>query len=116
MRADLRLMSFKSLFAILVALAVLVAPSAAFAGMAVAAHHRGMQSMEMGHCQTPPSKDADRGKADKNCCISMCLTLAVAPAAPAGAVEVPHAVTYFTAPQSWHGYLGEIATPPPRTA
>jgi hypothetical protein len=105
------------LFAILVALAVLVAPSAAFASaQAAAPHHNGMQAMEMGHCQTTPSNSGDHSKADRNCCIAMCLTLAVAPTAPADAIEAKHAIAYFTVPQSWHGYLGEIATPPPRSA
>src|SRR5256885_1942962 len=117
MRAYACLVSIRKLFAILVTLAVLVTPSVTYAGMPAATpHHHGVQMMEMGHCQTPPSQSGDHGKADKNCCISMCIALAVAPSAPTEAVELEHAATYFTVPQSWHGFLGEIATPPPRTA
>jgi hypothetical protein len=117
MKAYADVVSIRKIFAILVALAVLATPSVTYAAMPVAApHHHDMQIMEMGHCQTPPSNSGDHGQADKNCCISMCMALAVAPAAPGDAAEWKHAITYFTVPQSWHGYIGEIATPPPRTA
>jgi len=109
--------SIKKLFAMLIALAVLLAPSVAYATMPAAmAHDHSMPTMEMGHCQTPPSKSADHGKTDKNCCMAMCTAVAVAQVAPSDAAEPDHAVTYFAVPKSWHGYLGEIATPPPRIA
>ena len=111
-------MSIRKLLGILIALAVLFAPSAAYAAMPMApTAHGDMQMMEMGHCDAPPSKSADHDKnAGKSCCISMCMAVAVAPDAPAADVEVEHAATYFAVPASWHGFLGEIATPPPRTA
>jgi hypothetical protein len=109
--------SIRKLFAILVALAVLFAPSVTYASTPLAvAHDHAMPMMEMGHCQMPPSKSADHSKADKNCCMAMCTALAVAPSAPAESTGPKHAQSYFAVPESWHGYLGEIATPPPRTA
>src|SRR5438132_11104539 len=117
MRAYPRPMSIRKLFAFLVALAVLVMPSVTFASMPAAmAHDHTRPMMEMGHCQMPPSKSGDHGKADRNCCISMCMAIAVTPDAPAGAVEPEHVIAYFTVPLSWRGHLSEIATPPPRAA
>jgi hypothetical protein len=110
--------NIRRFLAIFIALAVLFAPSVTYAAMPMAAApHHDMQMMDMGHCQMPPSKNSDHNKFDgKSCCISMCMAVAVAPSAPADGVEPNHPVTYFAAPQSWHGYLGEIATPPPRAA
>lgn len=117
MRSYGALMSIRKLFGMLIALAVLFAPSVTYASMPAAmAHDHTMPMMEMGHCQMPPSKSADHSKAEKNCCMAMCMAVAVAPVAPAEIAEPTHTVTYFAVPKSWHGYLGEIATPPPRIA
>jgi hypothetical protein len=103
------------LFPILLALAVLFAPSMAYAALPMTAQHD-MQAMEMGHCQMLPSGKGDHDKDDgKSCCISMCMAVALAPSTPADAAESKHDAAYFTVPQSWQGFLGEIATPPPRT-
>ena len=115
MNALAALVSPRKLFAIMIALAVLSAPAVTYA--AASTTHHNMQTMEMGHCQMLPSKGGDHRKADgKSCCISMCVAVAIAPAAPSEALELEHAGTYFAAPQWWHGFLGEIATPPPRMA
>jgi hypothetical protein len=104
-------MSARKLFAIILALGVLFAPSFAYS----AAPRPDVQAMEMGHCQMLPSKSADHGKVDgKNCCIAMCMAVAVAPSASLQVAEPRHQVAYFVAPQSWRGFLSEIATPPPR--
>lgn len=106
-------MSIRTLFAIVIALAVLLSPAGqAFA--AVPDHH--MQMTQFAPCQMPPAKSGDHGKMDKNCCMAMCMTVAVAPSAPADVADQAHAFSYFSVPKSWHGYLGEIATPPPRIA
>jgi hypothetical protein len=108
-------MSIRKLFGVLIALVVLSAPSVTYAAVPVAmAPAHDLQMMGMGHCQMPPSK-AGHDKADgKNCCLSMCMAVAVPPLAPADSVRLKHAATYFAVPQSWRGFLGEIATPPPR--
>jgi len=110
--------SIRKLFAMMIALAVLLAPSVAYADMPMAmGPHHDMQMMQMGHCQMPPSKSDGHDKADgKSCCISMCMAVAIAPPVPTTSVEPAHVSTYFAVPTSWHGYLGEIATPPPRVA
>jgi hypothetical protein len=111
-------MSIRPLFAMLVAFAMLFAPLATQGGAAMAMpntpdHHA--QMMESGHCQSLPSKADHHGKTDgKSCCISMCIGLAVAPAAPATATDMQIAPATFTVATIHLPYLGEIATPPPR--
>jgi hypothetical protein len=99
----------------LLALSVLVAPSAAAAEHMATMHGHDVQMMEMGHCDGMPSKSADHNKGDgKSCCISMCMAVAIAPSTRGTASEPRHGAAYFIVSQSWHGFLGEIATPPPR--
>ena len=109
-------MSIRKLFALLVALAVLFAPGVTGAAMAAAPNHD-MQMMEAGHCEAPPSGTSHHDKmGSKSCCISMCMAVAIAPAAPALDHEIAHAPASFVIPTLHVAYLGEIATPPPRRA
>ena len=114
MRSYARSVSIRKLFAILVALSVLLAPAVTGAAMAAAPHHD-MQMLEGGHCQAPPSKPADHEKmGGKNCCISMCTAVAIAPSAPADNAEPRRQIAQFVPPRTYRGLLAEIATPPPR--
>lgn len=114
MRSYAIFVSLHKLFAILIALSVLFAPAVTATAMVDAPDH-GMQLMEAGHCQAPPAKSGDHGKMDgKNCCISMCTAVAVAPSVLAETAQPRRHVPQFVAPRSYHGLLAEIATPPPR--
>jgi hypothetical protein len=118
MRSYAASVSFKTLFALLVAVAVLFAPAITREGEAMAAvpdHHA--QMMDSGHCKSPPSKSDHHGKSDgKSCCISMCMGVAVAPATPMTETVQQVAPTTFTVATIHLPYLGELATPPPRIA
>lgn len=106
----------RKLFAIFVALAVLLAPAISAVAMAAAPHHE-MEMVSAGHCQTPPSSSGHREKLDgKNCCIAMCMAVAVAPSAPTGAMPVRRQIAQFVTPRPYQGVRTEIATPPPRHA
>ena len=116
-------MSIRTLFAMLVAVAVLFAPALTRAGEAFAAvpdHHA--QMMTSGHCKMAPSdsddgKSSDRDKAGaKNCCISMCMAVAVSPSSPTQSALVHDAAATFPLTHQYHGCISEIATPPPRLA
>lgn len=109
-------MGTRSLLAFAVMIAVLLASAVSGTATASAATMtHDMQMMEMGHCSSPPAKED--GKAPvKSCCIAMCMAVAIEPTAPAQRGDIPHQATYFAVPTSWHGFLGEIATPPPRLA
>ena len=113
MSAYVPLVSIRALFAVILALAVLVAPGVTGAAMAAPAHHA-MAMMEAGHCDTPPASSGDHKMAGKSCCIAMCTTIAVAPSAPAEMSPPREQVAEFAAAQVYHGLPAEIATPPPR--
>ena len=116
-------MSIRTLFAMLVAVAVLFAPTVTRAAEAFAAvpdHHA--QMMQSGHCKTAPSHSGDNDKspshdkAGKTCCISMCMAVAVTPPTPAASVVMLAASPTFPLTHQYHGLITEIATPPPRLA
>ena len=118
MRAYQRSMSIRTLFAIVVAVAVLFAPAFSRVGEASAAmpdHHA--QMMESGHCDSPPSDSEKPGKAaEKSCCVSMCMGMAVTPPAPVRGIG-PAPSPAVSAISTLHlAHLGEIATPPPKFA
>lgn len=116
MRAYGPLVSIRTLFAVLVAFAVLCAPAFTRAGEAFAASsgHHG-QMMEAGHCTIPPSGAADHDKAPaKSCCISMCMAVAVAPAAPIVG-KVAASAPAVSGLRAFHAIgPAELATPPPK--
>lgn len=106
----------RSLIAFALMLAVLFASSLSGTAVASAATiDHDMQMMELGHCSSPPAKQADKAPV-RPCCIAMYMAVAVTPSVPAEFVELDHSASYFFVPASRHGYLGEIATPPPRNS
>lgn len=116
MRSSPYPMSIRNLFGLLVALAVLFAPSVAAAaerGMTMASHQA--QMMEMGHCQSLPSSHGNQDKnAGHSCCISMCMGLAAAAAGPLVQAFRSEAPAVFGLSTLHLPELLEIATPPPR--
>ena len=117
MRSYAPSMGTRPLLAFIAMIAVLFASTLTGTATASAATmNHDMQMMEMGHCSSPPSSQHDGKGMAKNCCIAMCMAVAIAPAVPAQPNEIHHQASYFAVPKSWHGYLGEIATPPPRLA
>lgn len=113
------LMSPRKLFAIMIALAVLLAPAFSRLGEASAAlpdgHHA--QMVKGGHCQSPESAPDDHEKAPaKSCCLSMCMGVAVASPSRVEANNPPRAPATFVVRALHLSYLGEIATPPPKLA
>ena len=109
-------MTIRTLFALFAALAVLIAPLSSPASAAAAApsqHHAQMAAD--GHCKVMP---ADSGAGDetpaKSCCIATCAAVAVAPSGSIGELEPRVAPAVFPIATHHLGYLGEIATPPPR--
>ena len=117
MRAYASPVSIRKLLSILVALAVLFAPAFTRVGAAyAAAPSQHTQLMDSGHCKMPPSQSGDHGKATKDCCISMCMTVAVAPTALAEESDLKPVPAVFAVAAIHLPYLGEIATPPPRAS
>ena len=116
MRAYTPVVSIRALFAALVALAVLFAPSVTRVGEAWAAvpdHHA--QMMSKGHCEKAAGDEREM-PVDTSCCVQMCMAVAVEPAAPfspepvLGSTKTPELQNFLV------GLPAEIATPPPRAA
>ena len=109
-------MSISKLFVILVALAVMLAPAFTRAGEAFASvpdHHA--QMMKAGKCHAPESGGTDEDKAfAKSCCVSMCMAVAMMPAAPIEDSPLQPQPAVSAIPALHLSHLGEIATPPPR--
>lgn len=118
MRAYAPAVSIQKLLAIVLAVALLFAPAMSRAGEAFAAmpdHHA--QMLASGHCKEAPSNSTDDyTSSDRDCCMSMCMAVAVAPGAPSEAAQVHGGRTTFPATKRYHGCIAEIATPPPRLA
>ena len=107
----------RRLLAIVIAVAVLFSPALTHAGAAMAAvPGHDMQMMQGGHCDAPPSHDGKAGKsAGMGCCIAT--SLAVAMRVPEPLEEIAEcAVSPSSNLAALHRpYLGELATPPPRS-
>jgi hypothetical protein len=109
---------FRRLFALLLAIAMTVAPvgmpAMAQAAPPAAAHHGAMAGEA--HCDEQREQPQQHHKAaDKSCCAAMCVAVVV----PSGAADLPalHGPSERPAPDRFRfGHLGEIATPPPRSA
>ena len=103
-------MTIRRVFAILIALAVLLAPWAAATASAAEPNHD-MQMMQAGHCQIPPDHDKNAGK---SCCISISIGLAASLATPFADESAPTITTVFAEPSFLLGHPGKLPTPPPK--
>lgn len=116
MRSYRAAVSIPKLFAILFALAVLIAPGVTGSAMAATSQH-GMEMMAAGHCDAPAPSTGPHDKMDgKSCCTLMCMAVAVAVTAAPVEHHIEPAPAVFAVPALHLVYLGEIATPPPRGA
>lgn len=109
-------MRLRRFFAILAAVAMLLAPAFTSAGMAQAAvadHHTPME--EKGHCDSAKGGDQEEF-AGMDCCGAMCTAIAIAPTGFAllkSLVGNSSLVTLHAFPA---GAPAELATPPPRVS
>ena len=109
-------MVVRRLFALLFAVAISLAPLGmpAMAEAATPAPHHGAIAKQ-GHCDEQPQPTQHHKAADKGCCAAMCIAIAL----PAPLAELPqyHAARQRPASDNdRRGFLGEIATPPPKLA
>jgi len=107
-------MTFRRLLALLFAVAMVFAPIGMPAMANASEGHRGMVAAQ-GHCDRQSPPDNHHKAADKGCCAAMCIAMVV----PDGVAQPSqyHADRERPASdQARRGYLGEIATPPPKLA
>lgn len=107
--------TMRTLFALFAALAVLFAPlsSPAYAAASVSDDHHAQMAAD-GHCKVKPTPDSKDPAPAKSCCVATCASLAVAPSGADRGLEPKPEPAIFTLATHRLGYLGEIATPPPR--
>ena len=112
------LVSPRLLLAMLIALAMLLAPLSVQGGSAMAmapADHHG-EMMDSGHCDEQPAGSGQDQSAGQSCCVTMCAAVAAA----SGHVVEPQPFAQSAgrpAPARFHhGFLAELPTPPPRLA
>jgi Ni/Co efflux regulator RcnB len=108
-------MTFRRLLALLFAVAMVFAPIGmpAMAEPTAPTAHHAMPGE--GHCDRQSTPDNHHKAADKSCCAAMCIAMVV----PAGVAQPSPYLADRERPASDHdrrGYLGEIATPPPKLA
>jgi hypothetical protein len=107
-------LKLRTVWAMLIAIAVLLAPAVAARASAVAPNHE-TQMTHMGRCSTPaPGTSSHDRDAGKTCCISICMAVAASTVAPQLQAPVRAASPIFAAPGSLSGHSLQLATPPPR--
>ena len=106
----------RSLFAILIAAAMLFAPFGMQSAMAATPADHLSQMSSNDHCDGKPARDQDHKSADKPCCTAMCMAVAVEPAAGVEPLGFERTVARPSLAEHPHSYLAELPTPPPRRA
>jgi hypothetical protein len=111
-------MSLRPLFAILVAVGMMLAPLAIRSGaamaMAPADHHGQMVSGD--HCSDAPARSKHEKPGESACCVAMCMAVAPAPSAKLEPHFVTASVDRPGLDRSGSSFVAELPTPPPRAA
>lgn len=109
--------SVRFLFALLIAVGLAMAPFAMPIGEASAAssgHHAAMT--QAAPCDDEPAPAKPGKREDKPCCAAGCMTAVVLPDLAQAVLELPRATERPGLERYYRGFLGEIATPPPRSS
>ena len=108
----------RSIFAMLIAAALLFAPFAMRSGGAMAAmpsnHHS--QAMDKSHCGDQPATGKDHKSTGKSCCAAMCTAIAVAPGSPVEPLAHARSIDRSAIDQFGRSFMAKLPTPPPRRA
>ena len=115
MRTLVAFVSVRTLFAMVVALAVLFAPAIGRGDALAAVPNHDMRMMQTGHCHSPTSRKSHH-QHDMNCCTAM--SAGVAPTLDRAVDEFLDQVAPSPVPPAAadRPFLAELATPPPRSA
>src|SRR5438270_13759371 len=115
MRALAPLPKFRTLLAMFVALAAFLAPATSAGEAFAAVPHHDAQMARAGHCHTPASPNAGHHQGDMSCCTAMSLGVAAAVQRPAEEALDPIAPASAAVSAPHRPFVGELATPPPRS-
>lgn len=106
----------RRLHLVLAALAMLFAPIATQAGVAMAMPMDHREMAQKGQCgDSVPGKDAKFG-VKSQCCMAMCSAVTPLGAAPGESVAFQAPLLFGLRPSDHRPFLAELPTPPPRTA
>ena len=108
-------MRLRLLFLTLIAFAMALAPLAMPLGEAMAASAGHHQAMNAGHCPDAPMPSHHQ-QSEKSCCVAGCMALAALPVPADEPAMIGRTIERPALDHFRRGYLGEIATPPPRLA
>jgi len=106
-------MGSRTLLLLLVALMVFAAPMLTARAAHAAVPAQPLSMMDSGHCPSMPLNGHHKAPA-KSCCVAICAAVAITAIATLGepaAIAVPGGLSV---PRLDPGFLGDIATPPPR--
>lgn len=111
-------MSFRPLFAILVAVGMFLAPLAIRSGAAMAMppsdHQEQMATAD--HCGEQPAKNKHEKSGNSADCIAMCMAVALAPASALEPQALSASRDRPALDPFGRSFLAELPTPPPRPA
>ena len=109
-------MKVQTVFAILIAAAMLLAPLAIRSGaaMAMAPSAHPEQMMDKGHCSGQAGQQDGGENPGDNCCAAMCNGLAVAADSPVGPAADAEPLLAVSPVADRHGVSAKLPTPPPR--
>lgn len=111
------LMRLRAIFAVFLAVALVVAPFGMPNGHAMAAapsnHHAQMATT--GHCGEQPIEKSGK-MLDKSCCTAMCIAIAAAPQPAVGPQFYSKGADRPALSTFHRGVIAELPTPPPRGA
>ena len=100
------------ILAMLAALALAITPLTAGFARAPVSHGQRVQMTGDGDCQPMPGHHDDKSTMAK-CCVAVC-TAFIPEQALTQEAAFPRLPAVSAADKEFHGYVGEVATPPPR--
>lgn len=116
MRALAPCLSLRTLFGMLIALAVLSAPAIGRGEALAAVPNHDMQMMKAGRCQEPASHGAGHNQGDMSCCTALYVGITATVDEPAAEAVILALPASFMLAALHRPFLDELATPPPRFA
>jgi len=111
-------MSLRPLFAILVAIGMVLAPLAIRSGATMAmapSDHQEQMAMD-DHCGAQPAKTKHDKSGESACCVAMCMAIAPAPAARLEPQFLTAPLDRPAPDRFGRSFLARLPTPPPRFA
>ena len=115
MKAVAPSLNLGTLFGIAIALTILFAPAVGRGEALAAVPNHDMQMMEVGHCHSPSSHKTGHHEGPMSCCTATCVGVTAAVDRPAQSFAIRITPASISLAALHRPFLGELATPPPRS-